>query len=110
LEADADVPDWALSEQFVSVTRTSEELSVVCPKQNIPEGIRCEPDYRCLKVEGPLDFNLTGILGSLTTVLAQAGISVFAVSTFDTDYILVKEDQIEKAVKTLSQAGHQVLE
>ena len=108
LPADADIPTWALPGEFVSVTRTAEELSVVCSQENVPDGIRSESDYRCLKVEGPLDFNLTGILGALTTLLAQAGISVFAVSTFETDYLLIKYENIEKAVTVLSLAGHHV--
>ena len=109
LPADADIPTWALLGEFVSVTRTAEELSVVCSQENVPDGIRSESDYHCLKVEGPLDFNLTGILGALTTLLAQAGISVFAVSTFETDYLLIKFENIERAVEVLSLGGHHVV-
>ena len=108
LDPNADIPTWALSGEFVSITRTTEELSVVCRQENVPDGIRCETDYVCLKVEGPFDFNSTGILGSLTTVLAQAAISVFAVSTFHTDYLLVKENKMEGAIQALSKAGHHV--
>ncbi len=106
LEADARLPSWAEAGDFTSITRTVDELSIVCGSRDVPAGIRCEKGYRCIKVEGPLDFALTGILASLTTVLAQASISAFAVSTFDTDYILVKEDQMEKAVQALSKEGH----
>jgi hypothetical protein len=108
LEADAPIPSWALRGEFVSITRTVDELSVVCRCGDVPVGIRCEKNYRCIKVEGPLGFDLKGIISSLTTVLARAGISVFVVSTFDTDYILVTEDRLEKAVGALSQAGHDV--
>jgi len=108
LAADAPFPSWALRGEFVSITRTADELSVVCRCGDVPEGTRCVKNYRCIKVEGPLGFDLTGIISSLTAVLAQAGISVFAVSTFDTDYILITEDRLEKAVAALSQAGHDV--
>jgi hypothetical protein len=108
LEADAPIPSWALRGKFVSITRTVDELSVVCHCRDVPAGIRCVKNYRCIKVEGPLGFDLTGIISSLTTALARAGISVFVVSTFDTDYILVTEGQLEKAVRALLQAGHDV--
>ena len=106
LEADAPLPSWADGGDFSSITRTVDELSVVCRSRDVPAGIRCEKGYRCIKVEGPLDFALTGIISSLAMVLAREGISIFPVSTFDTDYILVKEEQMEKAVQALSQAGH----
>ena len=106
LEPDVDIPSWALAGDFYSITRTVEELSLVCLQEVVPEGTRAEKGYRCLKVGGPLDFSLTGILSSLTIPLAQAGISVLAISTFDTDYLLVKEAQVDRAVQKLSQAGH----
>ncbi|MEE9530126.1 MAG: ACT domain-containing protein [Syntrophobacteria bacterium] len=106
LEPEADIPSWALAGDFFSVTRTKEELSLVCLQESVPEGTRCEKGFRCFKVGGPLDFSLTGILSSLTIPLAQAGISVLAISTFDTDYLLVKETQVDRAVQKLSQAGH----
>jgi hypothetical protein len=108
LAPEADIPSWALAGNFFSVTRTKEELSLVCPQEAVPEGTRCEKGYRCLKVEGPLEFSLTGILASLTVPLAQAGVSVLAISTFDTDYLLVQEAQVDSAVQKLSQAGHRV--
>ena len=106
LEADAPIPYWADGGEFTSITRTADELSVVCRFRDVPAGIRCEKGYRCIKVEGPLEFALTGIISSLATVLAREGISIFPVSTFDTDYILVKEEQLGKAVQALSRAGH----
>ena len=106
LAPEADIPSWALDGEFFSVTRTQEELSLVCLQEKVPEDIRCEKDFRCLKVGGPLDFSLTGILSSLTIPLAQAGISVLALSTFDTDYLLVKEAHVDRAVQKLSQAGY----
>ena len=108
LEPEADIPSWALGGDFFSITRTVEELSLVCLQDVVPEGTRAEKGYRCLKVGGPLDFSLTGILSSLTIPLAQAGISILAMSTFDTDYLLVKEAQVDRAIQELSRAGHQV--
>ena len=107
LGASAPIPNWAAN--FFSVTRTDDELSIVCPQRDVPTGIQCERDWRGMKVEGPLDFALTGILAALAAPLAQAGISIFAISTFDTDYVLVKEANLGHAVTVLSQAGHQVL-
>jgi len=108
LEPEAVIPSWALAGDFFSVTRTKEELSLVCPQAMVPEGTHCERDFRCFKVGGPLDFSLTGILSSLTIPLAHAGISVLAISTFDTDYLLVKETHVGRAVQELTHAGHQV--
>ncbi len=108
LGADAALPDWALSSAFLSMTRTSDELSVVCPQEAVPPEIRCEKGWRCLRVEGPLDFSEVGILASLTAVLATADISLFAISTFDTDYLLVKEDDLQMAAIELEEAGHRV--
>lgn len=100
------IPEWAQRSGFYSVTKTPDELSIVCSEDSIPGNIKCEKDWRILKVEGPLDFSLIGILSSISTVLAQKGISIFAVSTYDTDYILVKEKDISNAIDALSNAGH----
>lgn len=108
LEAGDALPAWVHGAAFYSVTRTAEELSVVCPASIVPPGTRCEPAWRCVKVVGPLDFALTGVLAALATPLAAAGVSVFAVSTFDTDYLLVRELQLDWALRTLRQAGHAV--
>ena len=108
LEKDDGIPGWALGGSFVSITRTSEELSIVCTQTQVPEGVRRDAGWRCLKVEGPLDLSATGVLASFLTPLAREGISVFAVSTYDTDYLLVKQKDLEKAVMVLSQNGHQV--
>jgi hypothetical protein len=104
------LPAWAAGGPFVSVTRTDEELSVVCQQEAVPAGVRCERDWRCLRVAGTLDFALVGVLASLTGPLAEAGVSVFAVSTFDTDYLLVKEEKWEAAVAALRAFGHVVQE
>jgi hypothetical protein len=101
-------PEWACNRDFFSITRTPDELSIVCPQDNIPDEVKFERDWRILKVEGPLDFSLVGILASISTILAKAGISIFAVSTFDTDYILVKNKDIISAVQALGDEGYEV--
>ena len=106
LGPEADIPPWALAGEFFSITRTEEELSLVCSQQVVPAGVQCEKGYRCIMVLGPLDFSLTGILASLTASLAEAGISVFAISTFHTDYLLVKADNLKRTVTKLQEAGH----
>jgi len=103
-----EVPAWASGGAFTSVTRTRDELSVVCAEEAVPEGIRCEDGWRVFQIEGPLDFGLTGILASVAGPLAEAGVSIFAVSTFDTDYLMIKEENVERAIAALGAAGHQV--
>ena len=110
LEKDAAVPEWAMTGSFVSTTRTAEELSIVCPQIQVPAVMKKEEGWRCIKVQGPLDFSLTGILASLTMPLAQAGISVFAICTYDTDYLLVKEENLEKTIEILVKKGYRVQE
>jgi hypothetical protein len=101
LPSDAPLPNWATHGSFTSITRTEAELSIVCPQEHIPLDIRCERDWRCLRVAGTLPFGAVGILAALTTPLAEAGLSVFAVSTFDTDYLLVKANDLARAVESL---------
>jgi hypothetical protein len=104
------LPPWATAGDFFSITRTVEELSVVCPHEAVPEGVVCERGWRCLRVAGPVPFSAVGVLAALTAPLADAGISVFAVSTFDTDYLLVKAEDRERAVDTLRRRGHTIQE
>ena len=103
------VPACALLGEFFSVTRTAEELSIVCPEALVPANFQAERGWRAFMVAGPLDFALTGILAGLSGALAEAGISLFAISTYDTDYVLVKEYQFEKACKSLEQAGYAII-
>lgn len=100
------IPDWATKGKFFAITRTSHELSIVCNQEDVPEGVACEQNWHCLKVDGPLHFSLTGILASLATPLAEAGISIFAISTYDTDYVMVKNEQLDQAIQVLRGAGH----
>ncbi|MFM8775189.1 MAG: ACT domain-containing protein [Actinomycetota bacterium] len=95
---------------FWSVTRTSDELSIVCPQEATPVGaaVMVEPDWRVLEVEGPLDFSMVGVMARITASLADAGISVFVTSTYDTDYVLVRSAAVERAIEALRSAGHEV--
>lgn len=102
LEKDARIPTWATGGTFFSISKTDDELSIVCFENKVPDDIKSEKNWRAFKIMGPLDFSLTGILASLANPLAEAKISIFAISTFDTDYLLVKDDDLEKAVKILS--------
>jgi uncharacterized protein len=108
LAADAAVPSWASGGDFSSVTRTPDELSVVCAEAGAPDGVKCERGWRILQVAGPLEFSLTGVLAAIAAPLASAGVSIFAISTFDTDYVLVKEDNLAEAAAALGTAGHRV--
>jgi hypothetical protein len=105
LTPDASIPAWATAADFFSITRTADELSIVCPQDAVPAGILCERDWRCLRVAGTMLFSVVGVLASLTAPLAAAGISVFAISTFDTDYLLVKDADMEKAIDILRRHG-----
>ena len=109
LAPDANPPGWAVSGRLWSVTRSPEELSVVCEQDQVPADVRAERGWRLLQVRGPLDFGLTGILASLTEPLAGASISVFAFSTFDTDYLMVREGDLDQAIATLNAARHSIL-
>jgi len=108
LPAGAAAPPWLEDEPFASVTRTPHETSVVCRAAVVPEGVRAEPGWRALRVAGPLDFALTGILLALVAPLAAAGVAVFALSTFDTDYLLVREAALDEALEALMAAGHRI--
>jgi hypothetical protein len=108
LAADAPLPGWALAGEFVSLTRTRDELSVVCEERLVPAPLNREGAWRALKVEGPLDFAMVGVLASIASPLASAGVSIFTISTFDTDYVLVKDDRLATALEALRSAGHVV--
>jgi hypothetical protein len=103
LDPDEALPGWLFwRADFVSVSRTAEELSIVCSAGDVPAEVTAERDWRAFKVEGPLDFALTGILARLAAPLAEADISLFAVSTYDTDYLLVREASLGQAARVLS--------
>ena len=107
LPPDAPVPDWTLlPASFLSITRTADELSIVAPASGIPAGISAERGWTLLQLKGPFAFDQTGILASIATPLAEASVGIFALSTFDTDYLLVKTSQIPLALSALHAAGH----
>jgi len=111
LAADAPVPAGVLeAADFVSVSRTAEELSIVCPQEVAPPAPKLDGGWRTLKLHGPFAFDEVGILAALLAPLAEAGIGIFAVSTFDTDYLLVKATDLPRAMATLRGAGHSLLE
>jgi uncharacterized protein len=91
------------------MTRTAEELSIVCPIDQAPQNAKCESPWTCFKLEGPFAFSLTGVLAAFLSPLAERGVPIFAVSTFDTDYILVKEEHAATALETLQAAGHDLI-
>jgi hypothetical protein len=92
-----------------AVTRTSDELSVVCPEGTEPDGARTEPGWRVLRIVGPLAFDLVGVVASVSAPLAGADVPLFVLSTFDTDLVLVKDEDLDRAVDALGGAGHRVV-
>jgi hypothetical protein len=108
LAADAPIPQWATQGPFFSVTRTGDELSVVSELSRVPVGVHSQPGWRVLKVHGPFVLSEIGVLSSLAAPLAEAKISLFAVSTFDTDYLLVASETLSAAIAALERAGHTI--
>jgi uncharacterized protein len=109
LAADAAVPDWSWGPGFGSVTRTDDELSVVCAADRVPAEIKAERSWVCFKLEGTFALSQVGILRSVIEPLAKGGVPVFAVSTYDTDYVLVKEEFASRAQALLCEAGHRMI-
>jgi hypothetical protein len=114
LAPEATIPDWASSSNstkgdFTSITRAPDELSIVCPTQNLPSDVHSSHRWICLKLEGPFPFELTGVLLSFIAPLSNDHIPIFAISTFDTDYVLVQEPDIDEALDALLHAGHELV-
>lgn len=109
LPAAAEIPEDLHRESFYSLTRAEGELSLVCPESSAPEHSQIEPGWRCIILEGPLDFDEVGVLAALTQTLAQSGISIFAISTYHTDCLLVKEEQLAAAIRSLQSVGHNIV-
>jgi hypothetical protein len=107
LAADAPMPEVEHG-ALVSLTRTTDELSVVSASSQVPDGATVETGWRCLRVEGPLSFEMTGVLAELSVPLAAAAIPIFVISTFDTDYILVKATDLDRACSALRAEGNQI--
>ena len=108
LDARADAPDWSAIGEFTSISRTSEELSIVCLEANVPSGVTFEPGWRVFKCVGPLDFSLPGVIASLAEPLADAAVPIFPLATYDTDYVLIKELHLQTAINALTTYGHAV--
>jgi hypothetical protein len=103
------VPEWATKGMFTSITRTSDELSIVCPLENVPEQFKPEIPWICFKLEGPFAFSQTGILHAFIVPLAENGVPIFAIATFDTDYVLIQESFMGVALNSLQGAGHEIV-
>jgi hypothetical protein len=109
LAAGSPIPDWALHGTFSSLTRTEEELSIVCESRKVPPEANHHAPWICLQLEGPFPFSETGILTSFIDPLAEVGVPIFAISTYDTDYVLIREDFADIALSALQSAGHQLI-
>jgi len=108
LEPEASIPPWVDKGSFWSACRTADELSIVCEEGNLPADVEAERGFACLGVVGPLEFSMVGVLAGLTAALADRDISVFVVSTFDTDYLLVAQLELPDAIDALRESGHAV--
>ena len=108
LAPDAAVPEWADRGEFVSITRTGDELSIVCPIENLPADVSSDR-WICLKLVGPFPLSLTGVLLSFIEPLSSKGIPVFAIATYDTDYVLIKEEFAAVTLETLQERGHELV-
>jgi len=108
LDAGSPIPAWAAQGPFFSVTRSGDELSIVTELSRVPVGVQSQPGWRVLKVHGPFVLSEIGVLAALSTPLAEAKISLFAVSTFDTDYLLIASETLTAAIAALELAGHTI--
>jgi uncharacterized protein len=109
LDPVAAIPEWALRpSNLMALVRTSDELSLVCPAEHVPTGTQAEYGWMCLKLIGPFPFSMTGILASFIAPLSSKQISILALATFDTDYVLIKEESWERARRVLQAAGHEL--
>jgi hypothetical protein len=106
LAPDAPVPTWATKGDFTSITRTADELSIVCPTANLPADVHSPHRWICLKLEGPFPFSQTGVLLSFIEPLSNNAIPIFAISTYDTDYVLIQEEHAEAALDWLRADNH----
>jgi hypothetical protein len=102
------IPEWAATASLCSITRTGKELTVVCPQNIIPADIEHDREWRCFRIDGSFDLEQIGVISSLAAPLAQAGISIYVVSSYDTDYILVKDEKVEQVIAVLSRDGHSI--
>ncbi|HZW93935.1 MAG TPA: ACT domain-containing protein [Candidatus Eremiobacteraceae bacterium] len=108
LAPDSSIPDWAMRGEFTSITRTADELSIVCPAESVPKDFDPGLRWICLKLEGPFPFSQTGILLSFIEPLSNNGIPIFAISTYNTDYVLIPQEHADWAKNLLRKAGHEL--
>jgi hypothetical protein len=108
LSPDASIPEWATQGEFCSITRTMDELSIVCRQMSVPEGLPIESDWRAFQIVGKIPLELIGVISELSYLLANAEVSIFVISSYNTDYILVKQHQLEIASRALRFAGHTI--
>jgi uncharacterized protein len=108
LAAKGEIPAWVMNGEFFSVTRSSEELSIVTAHEKVPTQMRSESKWRALKVRGPFALSEVGVLAALAAPLSKAAISIFVISTYDTDYLLINEQQCDAAISALENEGHNV--
>jgi uncharacterized protein len=109
LAPDLALPVWAAKGEFTSITRTADELSIVCLAENLPPDVNSPQRWICLKLQGPFPFAETGVLLSFIEPLSSNEIPIFAVSTYDTDYVLVQEQSSSLAIELLQRAGHETV-
>ena len=105
LSPEAPFPEWARPGDLLALVQTHNETSVVCAERFVPPEVKAERGWRAFQVQGPLDFTVVGVLAAISAPLAQAGVSIYAQSTFETDYVLVKEESLERAIRALNQVG-----
>lgn len=105
----AQIPQWASQGEFFSVTCTADELSIVCEETLVPHNIKAERNFVALKLEGPFPFSMAGVLASFIEPLAEQTIPIFAIATFDTDYVLIDREHLDSALRALAAAGHEIL-
>ncbi len=104
----APIPDWALTQSLASITRTEKELTIVCRLEILPSQYQSDLNWRCFKIDGSFDLNQIGVISSISSPLADAGISIYVISTYDTDYFLIQEQNLEKTISVLSNSGHYI--
>jgi hypothetical protein len=110
-DSDSAIPEWSGKSQFYSVTRTRDEISIICRQADVYQDNESviDKDWRILKIKGPLNLSLTGIIADISGILGKSKIPVFTISTYDTDYILVKKDYLDKAITSLKKGGYNIL-
>ncbi|CAF1385312.1 unnamed protein product [Rotaria magnacalcarata] len=109
LSPSSSLPSWAFTGPFYSITKTNDELSIITMDNNqLPKDIQCERNWKCFKLLGPFPFDITGVLTSVLNPLAKADVGILAISTFDTDYVMVKDNNLQVAIDVLKQHGHTI--